>query len=242
MRIKILFATTIAFFLSVSVFAQRGSVTIVPKKNTYKRTGKNLADYKKTFKVTYPTVSGLRNAAAKRNLLRTLNYWKNFQTTLDENLGDYYWLDSFSYHVTYNKNSILSIQLIMEGSGAYPDQSVKTFVIDLKSGRRVQIGDVFTNIGKLLVKIDKAQKVEIKSAIATAKKDGENIADLIQSGDFTKNKLDEFSITNKGVTFLFDYGFPHAVQALEPNGEYFFSWTEIRPFINRGGLLGKFIN
>ncbi len=242
MRIKILLAISITIFLSVSVFAQRGSVSIVPNKTTYKRTGKNLADHKKTFEVTYPKISGLKSGSAKQNLLRTIDYWKNFDTTLGENLGDYYWLDSFSYHINYKKNSVLGIQLIMEGSGAYPDQSVKTFVIDLRNGKRVQIGDVFANIGKLLVKIDKAQKTEIKKAMAEAKREGGSINGLIKSGDFTRNKLEEFSISDKGVTFLYDYGFPHAVQALEPDGEYFFSWAEIRPFIRSGSLLAKFIN
>ena len=242
MRIKILLATSVALFLAVSVFAQSGSVKIVPNKTTYKRTGKNLANYKKTFEVTYPKISRIKSASAKRNLLRTLDYWKNFDTTLDENLGNYYWLDSFSYHVNYNKNSVLDIQLIMEGSGAYPDQSVKNFVIDLRNGRRVQIGDVFADIGKLLVKIDKAQKNEIIKAMAEAKREGRNINGLIKRGDYTKNKLEEFSISDTGVTFLYDYGFPHAVQALEPDGKYFFSWAEMKSFIRRGGLLDKFIN
>jgi hypothetical protein len=43
------------------------------------------------------------------------------------------------------------------------------------------------------------------------------------------------------VTFLYDAGFPHAIQALEPNGNYFFSYAELRPFIKKDGLLGTFI-
>ena len=56
------------------------------------------------------------------------------------------------------------------------------------------------------------------------------------------DKLDEFSISDKGVTFLYDYGFPHAIQALEPDGRYFFTWAQMKQHIKRGGLLAKFIN
>ena len=59
---------------------------------------------------------------------------------------------------------------------------------------------------------------------------------------FTIENLDEFSVGAKGITFLYDAGYPHAIQAFEPIGEYFFSYSELKPFIRRDGLLGQFID
>lgn len=59
--------------------------------------------------------------------------------------------------------------------------------------------------------------------------------------EFTKENLDDFSVGAKGLTFLYDAGYPHAIQAFEPNGRYFFSYSELKPYIKRGGLLGQFV-
>jgi hypothetical protein len=40
---------------------------------------------------------------------------------------------------------------------------------------------------------------------------------------------------------LYDPEFPRVIQALQPDGSYFFTYAELKPFIKPGGLLGKFI-
>jgi len=42
------------------------------------------------------------------------------------------------------------------------------------------------------------------------------------------------------VTFLYDAGFPHAHAAFEPEGQYFFSYVELKPYLRSDGLLGQF--
>ena len=59
--------------------------------------------------------------------------------------------------------------------------------------------------------------------------------------DLDKEDLDQFSLSDKGVTFIYDYGFPHAIEALQPDGRFFLSWAKLRPFIKRDGLLARFI-
>ncbi|MCI0524896.1 MAG: hypothetical protein L0Y75_06490 [Acidobacteria bacterium] len=56
-----------------------------------------------------------------------------------------------------------------------------------------------------------------------------------------KENLDDFSVNITGVTFLYDFGFPHVVKALEPSGRYFFSYEGLKQYIKRDGLLGVFI-
>jgi hypothetical protein len=56
---------------------------------------------------------------------------------------------------------------------------------------------------------------------------------------FTNESFNEFSVDDKGVTILYDAGFPHAIKALQPDGRYFFTWAEIKPFIKPNGLLSR---
>jgi hypothetical protein len=53
--------------------------------------------------------------------------------------------------------------------------------------------------------------------------------------------LNGFFVTEKGVTFLYDYNFAHVVEACEPDEQYFFTWGKLKPFIKSDGLLAKFV-
>lgn len=245
MKIKLLLLSVFIFVFSFAAFSQSSSLAVTSNKVTYTRKGDSISDYKRKFTVNYPKFSNINNPAVKRNLENTLNYWKIFDMSLEENLGSYTWLDSLDYKVNYNKNSLLDIELIIEGSGAYPSGTVKTFVVNLKTGKRIYINNAFTNIGLLIVKIEKAQQKELKNHIAQIKRDTPEdyraAQDMFRNKRYSMNKLDEYSISDKGVTFLHDYGFPHAIKALQPDGRYFFTWAEMKPFIKRGGLFSKFI-
>ena len=59
--------------------------------------------------------------------------------------------------------------------------------------------------------------------------------------EFKSENLDDFSVGAKGLTFLYDAGYPHAIQAFEPSGRYFFRYSQLKPYIKREGLLGQFI-
>lgn len=58
------------------VSAQNGSITVKPKKTTYKRTGADVEDYKKEFTVNYTQISGAASPAVKKKIEDTINYWK----------------------------------------------------------------------------------------------------------------------------------------------------------------------
>jgi len=240
MKTKLLFLLILSLIFSSQLYAQTNSLKITSKKITYNRKSEDIPDHKKTFEINYPVISGVNNAETGKRLKSTISYWKNFGTTLEENIGDYTWLYSLDYKVNYNNNSILDISLFMEGSGAYPSTTIKNLVIDTKTGKRVYIADTFKNIGKLLVKIEKAQKLEIaKSAVEDEISVEEIKEEIERSSSYT---LEEFSVGDKGVTFLFAYGFPHAIKALEPSGRYFFTWREMQTHIKRDGLLGRFVS
>jgi hypothetical protein len=58
---------------------------------------------------------------------------------------------------------------------------------------------------------------------------------------FKPGDLDEFVVGDGGVTFLYDAGFPHAIQAAQPEGRYFFSYARLSKFIKGDGPLGMFV-
>ena len=241
MKLKSLFSLFFIIIFSTLAFSQ--SVVITPKKVTYKRP-KPISEYKKLFTVTYPKVKAATPALSKK-IETAISYEKNNNLDIKDEINDTQWLEDASYTVNYNKHNVLDITLTSEGSGAYPSTFNKTVVVDLKTGNRVKPIDVFTNLSGLAAMCKKAQQAEIKKAIIDIKKenpDEENPADLFKESNFTVKNLDEFSVNDKGVTFIYDYGFPHVIQALQPDGQYFFTWAQLKPFIKRGGLLEQFVS
>ena len=241
MKIKILLLFSLVVAFSAIAFAQ--SVVITSKKITFTRSKQEM-DFKRTFTINYPKVKAA-NAALSKKIETTISYEKNFDFTVKEELDELQWLEEADYTVDYNKNGVLSIELFITGSGAYPSSSIKNVVVDLKTGNKVRAADVFTNLNALVAKIRTMQKAEIKEAIKVIKEDpdynDENTDELFRNKDFKIADFEGFSLDEKGVTFKYNYAFRHAIQALQPDGTYFFSWAQLKPYIKPAGLLGRFI-
>ncbi|MCO6511932.1 MAG: hypothetical protein J5I65_14195 [Aridibacter famidurans] len=237
---KILLVPLALILFTVSAFPQ---VSITPMKVIYVRQGEDLPDFKRRFEITYPMVSGLKSERAKRQFDDTISYWKAFDTTLEENLDDYYWLDTLDYEVPFNRNGIVVIRLIISGSAAYVDGDLKTLVVDTNTGRRVTVRQAFTGLPGLAKKLAKMQYAavakEIEEQEGLGPDDVQTIREYMKDKAITVSSIDEFSVSDEGVTFHFDYGFPHVIQALQPNGDYSFTWEEIGPYLKKGGIIQK---
>jgi len=241
MKIKLLLLFTLIFAFSTISFAQ--SVVITSKKTTYTRR-KPISDFKKTFTVNYPKVKAA-NLLLSKKIETAIGYEQNKVINLKEEMGEYQWLEEADFTVGYNKNGVLSINLFVTGTAAYPTSLNKNIVVDLKTGSQVRPIDVFANINGLVAKLKAIQKQAVKDGIEEIKKDPDfqqdKPEDLFQYTDFKSINLEGFAVDDKGVTFFYEYGFPHVIKALEPNGNYFLTWGEIKPFIKQTGLLGRFI-
>ncbi len=240
MKIKFLSFLLILLSYSTIVFSQ--SVIITPKKINYKRP-KPIQDFKKNFVVTRPQVKAATPAISKK-IEAAISYEKNNYFNLKEELGEIQWLEEAYYEVKYNKNGLLDVILTTEGSAAYPSAINKEVVVDIKTGNRITAAMVFTNLKNLAAKVKTAQKAEIKKAITEIKKtepDYENPEELFADANFKIVNLDDFSVSDKGVAFLYDYEFVHAIQALQPDGRFFYSWAELKLFVKSNGAFGKFI-
>lgn len=240
---KIKFLCSLLFVIVLTSVAVAQSVVVTPKKITYNRR-QPTADFKKSFVVTYPKVKAA-TPALSRKIESEISYEKNNNLKLSEELGEYQWLEEASYEVVYNKNGLLDIILITDGSAAYPSAIIKEVVINLKTGTRLTAQDVFINLDGLAAVVRKNQAAEIVKANQEYKQDPESADfdgnEYFDAAKFGVNELNEFSVSDAGVTFKYDYGFPHAVLALQPDGTYFYKWAQIKRFIKPGGLLGKFV-
>ncbi len=180
-----------------------------------------------------------------KKIENTISFAKVLSLNIQEEKGEYQWLEAADYDVNYNKNGILSIYLSMEGTAAYPSSVGKTVVVNLKTGNQVKPADIFTNLTGIAAEIKKRQQLEIKQAKEDYKKDSEtadfDASEYFDTADFKIENLEGFSVSADGVTFTYDYGFPHVIQALQPSGNYILTWAELKPFIKRGGLLEKFV-
>ncbi len=203
---------------------------------------------RKTAVVSYPVISGLRDRAVLHRVRSLFDFKNIFDYTLQEYRDDS-WLSEFDFIVNYNSNYLFDITFTQSGVGAYPDEQSKHFLIDLKTGRVIRATDVFLvdQLAILATLVDEKLQAEIKKMAEDIQPsdldaaESKSIVEGLQQLKFQVKDLDEFSVNNKGVTFLYDAGLPHVIQAFEPEARYFFAYSELKPFLNTKGPLGQFV-
>jgi hypothetical protein len=227
---------------------------------SFPRGGPNRADLPKslqTAKITYPQVQGIGgrgigNAAVLKTLQTTLSLKQLLGQSADElqaEAQEYSWMTAIDYRVNYNRNFLLDLTLTEAGMGAYPDAFERHVVVDLRSGRALHAIDVFDRdqMKTLVALVNKAMEAEKQAKIAevTSADRGENaavgIVQQLQEHTFRLKHLNDFMVDDRGVTFRYEYGFPHVIKAAQPEGRYFFSYADLKPFIRPNGALAQFV-
>ncbi len=224
---------------------------VKPRTIVIVRSGKLARDFpeKRRATIRFPIISGLADARVLRKVQSILQIKDVFDTSIAEYREDN-WLEEFDYKVNYNQNHILDITFIQSGAGAYPDSQSKHFAINLRNGTVIKASDTFEShklipLAGLVGTKFRAELAQILKDLAESKSDPEDVRiarEAQEALEFKLSDIDDFSIGDKGVTFLYDAGYPHAIQAFEPNGEYFFSYAELKSYIKRDGPLGQFIH
>lgn len=212
------------------------------------RSAKLASPEKRRATVTYPVVSGL-----SPTILRRVRAVLDFKNIFDYSLKEYRedtWLYEFTYKVNHNADHLLDITFTQDGSGAYPDTQDKHFLIDLTNGKIVKAQDAFQSnkLPELAAAIDvklqdELKRIDKENADTNSEQPDETAMrrEAYEALKFEPQNLDEFSVGRKGITFLYDAGFPHVIRALEPEGRYFFTYAELKPFIKLDGPLGQFV-
>jgi hypothetical protein len=249
---RILLSVAALLASAAAVAAQADRLNVTSRKVKYSRTGRGLSEYKRSFEVNYPVLSGGPSAAARTKIVNAISYWRVFETTLAANRsGRETWLDSFDHEIVHNKDNIFAIRLIEEGSAAYPDGAVRNLVFDIRTGTRLTIADLFqpSEMQSLLVKVRARLQENEDAAIAETPEtreildqERESFPDIHRKpSEITFKDIKDFFVTDAGVTFVYEYGFAHVVQALEPSGHIELSFAELRPFIRQDGLLARYV-
>jgi outer membrane lipopolysaccharide assembly protein LptE/RlpB len=237
-------------FLLILIFAAPGfsqSVTVTPRRVVHRRSNTS-TDYKKKYTVVYPKISGV-SRRLKQKIERNLRYEKTFNYFFTNGLDEeYQLLDKAAYRVVYNKNDILNLRFSIDVSSAYESHYDKTVAVSLRTGELIKPEDVFikSRLEQLAKRLDKSLQAEIKKSVREVRKDwgeqeGSQILTQFEGKIFTPLHLDEFEVSDKGITFVYKYEFAHIVRNHEPAGRFFLSYAQLKPFVRRDGLLGKFI-
>ncbi len=150
------------------------------------------------------------------------------------------------YKVNYNDNGLLDITFHWKLILGHLYEEFYTVVIDVNAGSRVTSQGAFKNTSGLLAMIKKAQQLESKQAIAQMKANSKVYAmcSFLKRefrGKFSARNLNNFSISDKGITFIYNYNREHLCADAYPKGRYFFTWKEVKPFIKPAGPFGNFI-
>lgn len=240
MRKMLFFLVLLSLFMQF-IFAQ--SVKIVPKQITYTRP-KAKSDFKKSFVVNYPKVKGVLPKLAKK-IEDSISYENVLSFDLDNEINEYDWLEEASFEVSYNNKGILCVYLSMEGTAAHTNYFGKPVTVDLKTGKRLFVNDVFTNQDKLVEKLIQLQNDEIKDSIADIKSqpdyNNENTDELFKYAKFEKIHLENFTVRQDGIMFQYNYSFPYILRTIEPSGTFLLTWKELKPFIKKGSLFAQFV-
>jgi hypothetical protein len=198
--------------------------------------------------INYPAVSGLKNSPAVAKVRAALSPQNIFGQSLEEIrsaiLADRATIVDASYAINYNKNYLLDITFSVEtGGGAYPDNYNIHRLINLKTGEPVKASELFNQamLKPLAAMVEKQLKAEIKKTIDENSKEDPDVDSYFEDKRYQLKDLNNISVDDKGVTFLYDYEFPHVIQALQPEGRFFFSYAQLKPYINPNGLLRPFI-
>ena len=188
-----------------------------------------------------PTVTGLRPPVLKR-IRKELELEKILES-------QYFWykhrqMFGLDYRVTHNRNHILAITFSWN---AYFAEHEKGVVFDLRDGSLVKVQDLFRedSVPELVKLINQKLQAELeqmirdyegKRDIRYAWKEAENNPMI-----FIAEDLDEFQINEKGITFFYHAGFSHTRQWAEPEGRYFFKYSDLKNFLKPGTVVSQFV-
>ena len=188
-----------------------------------------------------PVVTGLRSPVLKRirkelEVKKILGFYYRFYKHRQ--------MFGLDYRVTHNRNHILAITFSWN---AYFAEHEKGVVFDLRDGGLIKVQDLFleNTVPELVKLINQKLQAELeemlrnsdeKDQLRYAWKEAENNP-LI----FTAEDLDEFQINEKGIIFFYHAGFSHQRKWAEPEGHYFFTYSELKNFLKPGTVVSQFV-
>src|SRR5262249_18415949 len=129
--------------------------------------------------------------------------------------------------------------------GAYPSGHGSTVSVAWATGARVGADVLRSDKKRELVRMLDARVHDawrVKKRELSRPNDPASCGPDVFAGEgpsFPKEMLDSVYVDAKGISFTFDFGFPHVVQACSPEVNLSLPWATARPFLNPSGILGR---
>ena len=203
--------------------------------------GKEYPDYK-VAKIQYPQVSGLEDPVVLGKVQDAIGLKAVFGQSLEEmrqEFQTYWWLSEISYKVNYNQNGLLDLTFTRSGLGAYPSFQDVHVVVDLRTGKRLTAADLFKPdaLPQVVALVNAALESRVQTRIAELRSDGVEAVPQLKQASFQPEDLGQFSVSDRGITFFYEYELPHAIKAMEPSGRFFFTYDQLQPYLQPEGAL-----
>ena len=225
--------------------ASSGSVNLQSKTSVFRfgKQGAAFPDYKEAV-IHYPVASGSTNPAILKQVQASISLKQVLGQSLEELRQEYVenqWLTEVEYAVNYNRNNILDLTYAVSGVGAYPSGFEKWVSVDLKTGKRLRVKDLFKaeGLGAIAQSIDKQMQQNIRQKIAEVRQQEPDLGlDVFANHHFQPKNLENLTIGKTGVTFHYNFEFPHVIKAAEPSGDYLIPYSQLTRYIRPDGVLG----
>jgi hypothetical protein len=180
-------------------------------------------------KVCYPTISGLRDTSVLHKVRAAATLKKLLGSSPKEYRHDW-GLHEVNYRVNYNRDHILDITFWESGAGAYDFTSYSHIAFNLNTGAKLTAADVFEPSSMPALEALVKRKLHSYDRVTEG---------FVPRKRYHRKDLNIFRVDERGVTFLWEFGFPHGGESLEPrDGGFFFTYAELKNYISPGGLLG----
>ena len=142
-----------------------------------------------------------------------------------------------TYEVRYDAHGVLEIEAFTEFMGAYPSTGRFHLLVDVTTGKSIGASAfVRARLPALVKRVDAMLQAEVKSSAAAKDPDFKS---LLDGAHFELKDPADFSVSDAGLTFVHDYGFPHVALALQPPGRFFVPWSDLAADIDPKGPLAR---
>ncbi|MBP8811673.1 MAG: hypothetical protein KBG48_36075 [Kofleriaceae bacterium] len=145
------------------------------------------------------------------------------------------------YTIGYNGDGLLAVIMGHETMGAYPDSYAEHFVFDTTTGARLDGAAQFRPeaTAELVARLDGQLQAALTKTRAERPDCVDGDDDPYQ-GQYTADHLRHLYLTaDRTLVFVYDYDFPHVIQACEPDGELTLPLAEAATYLRADSPLRR---
>lgn len=142
----------------------------------------------------------------------------------------------------------------MDGIGAYPWHVSQNLVINFETGDVMKITDlldeehlsrlasVITEFVQLDFEIANLKDIYHEEIPIKPKRKSSILKKYHGEQKFTPDNFQDFYFNEYSITFIYYFGFPHVIKAIEPEGHYSFDYYSLKNFIKKDSEFEKFVS